>query len=142
MGELASFVDANTFVTVFIVVLIIAYFVWKNYPEFKQRMAGPAAQDASNNADLAAIKEEVRALKGDVREIKDKINRDYERLNRIEEETRAQQQRIDDSLEERELLMKGILACLDGLEQQGCNHSVPQTKTEINDFLNRQSHRR
>lgn len=38
------------------------------------------------------------------------------------------------------LLTEGILACLDGLEQLGCNHTVPATKTKISDHINKRAH--
>ena len=31
--------------------------------------------------------------------------------------------------------MKGIMACLDGLEQLNCNHTVPETRNEIYTYL-------
>lgn len=31
-------------------------------------------------------------------------------------------------------------AVLDGLEQLGCNHSVPDARKELNDFLNERAH--
>lgn len=31
-------------------------------------------------------------------------------------------------------------AVLDGLEQLGCNHSVPQARKELNDYLNQKAH--
>lgn len=41
---------------------------------------------------------------------------------------------------EMSLLVMGIDACLDGLEQQGCNHTVPKTRKMIQNYLNEQAH--
>lgn len=42
--------------------------------------------------------------------------------------------------EEQCLLTYGILACLDGLEQLGCNHTVPETRSKIEKHLNKRAH--
>ena len=42
--------------------------------------------------------------------------------------------------EEQCLLTYGILACLDGLEQLGCNHTVPETRSRIEKHLNKKAH--
>ena len=42
--------------------------------------------------------------------------------------------------EEQCLLTYGILACLDGLEQLGCNHTVPATRNKIEEHLNKKAH--
>lgn len=43
--------------------------------------------------------------------------------------------------EEQRILCKGISACLDGLEQLGCNHSVPIAKQELETHLNAAAHK-
>ena len=43
--------------------------------------------------------------------------------------------------EEQRVLCKGISACLDGLEQLGCNHSVPVAKKELEEHLNSAAHK-
>ena len=43
--------------------------------------------------------------------------------------------------EENRMVMRGILASLDGLEQLGCNHSVPQMRNELEEYINQQAHK-
>ena len=38
------------------------------------------------------------------------------------------------------LLTYGILACLDGLQQLGANHSVPEVRSRIEKHINKQAH--
>lgn len=38
------------------------------------------------------------------------------------------------------LLTYGILACLDGLQQLGANHSVPEVRNRIEKHINKQAH--
>lgn len=42
--------------------------------------------------------------------------------------------------EENTLLCFGLAACLDGLEQLGANHSVPEAKNMLNKHLNKAAH--
>lgn len=42
--------------------------------------------------------------------------------------------------EEQRVLCQGISACLDGLEQLGCNHSVPKAKQALENHLNNAAH--
>jgi hypothetical protein len=39
------------------------------------------------------------------------------------------------------LVIYGLSACLDGLIQQGCNHTVPEAKEKIDKYLNKQAHK-
>lgn len=42
--------------------------------------------------------------------------------------------------EETRLICEGLSACLDGLIQQGCNHTVPKAKAKLDEYLNQQAH--
>ena len=41
---------------------------------------------------------------------------------------------------ENTLICYGLMACLDGLEQLGANHSVPATKDKLEKYLNQKAH--
>lgn len=43
--------------------------------------------------------------------------------------------------EENTLICYALSACLDGLEQLGCNHSVPEAKKKLDKYLNQQAHK-
>jgi hypothetical protein len=42
--------------------------------------------------------------------------------------------------EENCMMCEALSACLDGLMQLGCNHTVPDTKLKLDKYLNRQAH--
>jgi hypothetical protein len=42
--------------------------------------------------------------------------------------------------EEQALLIDGVLACLMGLKEQGCNGQVTKTIEKYNDYLNKKAH--
>lgn len=60
----------------------------------------------------------------DIAELKARHDADVDRLN-----------------EENTLICYALSACLDGLMQLGCNHSVPDAKSKLDKYLNQQAHR-
>ena len=51
-----------------------------------------------------------------------------------------QDKEIKDIKEEQAILTEGILACLKGLQEQGCDGAVTQTITKIENHLNQKAH--
>lgn len=47
---------------------------------------------------------------------------------------------MKDMKEENTLIFYGLMACLDGLEQLGANHTVPLAKNKIQKYLNLKAH--
>jgi hypothetical protein len=43
--------------------------------------------------------------------------------------------------EEQSILTKGVLACLKGLKEQGCNGPVTEAIEDIEEYVNRQAHK-
>ena len=43
--------------------------------------------------------------------------------------------------EENTLICYALSACLDGLQQLGCNHTVPDAKSRLEKHLNQQAHK-
>lgn len=48
---------------------------------------------------------------------------------------------IKDIKEEQSILTKGVLACLKGLKEQGCNGPVTDAIHEIENHINKQAHK-
>ena len=64
-----------------------------------------------------------------------------EKEKRAEERENRQDEDIRQMKDEFCLVMYGLSACLDGLLQQGCNHSVPEVKERIDKYLNQRAHK-
>ena len=62
------------------------------------------------------------------------------RLCSLESWTKKQQIDIQNSKDERRILLTGTLACLKGLKEQGCNGPVTKAISDIEEFLLEQSH--
>ena len=56
-------------------------------------------------------------------------------------EQSKQAKEIESIKEEQALTFYALLACLDGLQQLGANHSVPETKRKLEEYLNENAHK-
>lgn len=70
----------------------------------------------------------------------DKFDVINKRLDKLEEKSKQQDLEIKDSKEERLLLIKGQLACLKGLKEQGCNGPVTEAINNMENYLVNKSH--
>lgn len=59
----------------------------------------------------------------------------------ISELRRHHEADMDESREERQIIVYGLLACLKGLREQGCNDSVPKAIDTIEKFINSKAHK-
>ena len=62
------------------------------------------------------------------------------RVNKFVEKQKKHTYAIKDLKHEQKLMFTALCACLDGLQQLGCNHSVPKAKEQLEQWLNEQAH--
>ena len=72
---------------------------------------------------------------------KAKLIVEAEEKRKAAEREDRQDQDIQQSKEENCLIMYGLSACLDGLLQLNCNHTVPLAKEKIDKYLNVRAHK-
>lgn len=66
----------------------------------------------------------------------DEIEAEKERIEKDIE----QDKKIQSMQTELTLVCYSVSACLDGLMQMGCNHSVPDAKDKLDKYLNKKAH--
>lgn len=64
-----------------------------------------------------------------------------DRIDNLELRVKELERASETNKEENALLLKGQLACLKGLKEQGCNGPVTQSINEIEAYLVKQAHR-
>ncbi len=70
----------------------------------------------------------------DIEALKTRHEADVEKLeNKVAEEIRKNNVEL-------QILTRGILACLKGLQEKGCNGPVTETAREIEEYLNTKAH--
>lgn len=70
----------------------------------------------------------------------DKINKNENDIKELKNEVEVIKTEIRDSKEERLILVNGVLACLKGLKEKGCNGPVTEGIKQIEDYLMQKSH--
>ena len=70
----------------------------------------------------------------------DKISKNSNDIKNLQQEVGWLKSEIKDSKEERLILVNGVLACLKGLKEQGCNGPVTEGIHQIENYLMRKSH--
>lgn len=97
-----------------------------------------AARTKANNYE--ELSKSIQKNTADIELINQKIGRDYARLNQIFQVTEKQQKYIEESLEERELILKSLLGVVQGLQEIGANGPTKKAEAEIQEYLLRKSH--
>lgn len=64
-----------------------------------------------------------------------------DRLRDLEKWRCYVQEDTDDSADERKMLLWAVLACLKGLQEQGCNGPVTAAISELETYINEKAHR-
>lgn len=93
---------------------------------------------------LAFIVEVATIILGIYTYIRVKIIGRIEKVEKAVEELQKDAENFNKEMnfdkEERIIIIKALSACLDGLSQLGANHSVPENKKALDDFLLKRSH--
>lgn len=70
----------------------------------------------------------------------DKIANNTKEIAELKVEVGVLKSEVKDSKEERLILVNGVLACLKGLKEQGCNGPVTEGINQIEEYLMKKSH--
>lgn len=133
---LQGMVSGDALVSWLIIAFLVGYFVYKEWPEFQRRIGAKSVQEENGKT----ILDRMASMESDVKDIKEKLDRDYRRINDVEKELARHRKDQARDREEMEIIMRGVLAALQGLQQQGCNGTVSDTVDEINSYLNKKAH--
>ena len=88
----------------------------------------------------AAVLAAVTALGGACVALYKRAKRPEENSKLIQELKAQHEDDIQHIKRENTLICYALSACLDGLLQLGCNHTVPDAKTKLDKHLNQQAH--
>ena len=142
MDILKKLVTTDQVITWMVIAALFIYFIYKEWPEFKRRISGGAVAAEKEAAEDKSVSDRLSAIETDVRQIKEKLDRDYNRLNEMDRWKGGVQKMSAESLEEREILMQAMLGVLGGLQELGANGPTKAAKATIQDYINKQAHKR
>lgn len=141
ISKIGEMISGDSLVAWLLIAVIVAYFIYKEWPEFRKRVSAKAVQDQKEETSDKTVEERLERIEADVNEIKLKLNRDYDRINDLVIKQKRYQKMVEDSLEEREIIMEALLGALGGLQELGANGHTKEAENKIRTYLNKQAHR-
>ena len=138
--KLMELVTGEQVVTWLVIAFLVGYFIYKEWPEFKRRITSGAVKEQKDQQADRTVEARLDNIEKDIREIKEKLNRDYDRINDVSKKQRRYQAMLEDSLEERGIIMEALLGALGGLQELGANGPTKEAKDKIQNYLNRKAH--
>lgn len=139
-GKLLEFVTSGQLIAWLVIAFLVGYFIYKEWPEFKKRVSSGAVKEQKNSEMDKTIEKRLGNMEERLTAIENKLNNDYSRINEIERQSRRNQRMAEESLEEREIIMRALLGALGGLQELGANGVTHAAEAEIRDYLNRKAH--
>lgn len=70
----------------------------------------------------------------------DRISQNAKDIQELKAEVGWLKSEMQDDKEERIIILQGLLACLKGLQEQGCDGAVTESISKIEDYLMKKSH--
>lgn len=70
----------------------------------------------------------------------DKISQNTSDIKKLQAEVGVLKSEMQNDKEERTIILRGLLACLKGLQEQGCDGAVTESISNIEDYLMKKSH--
>lgn len=120
-----------------VIAFLVAFFIYKEYPEFKKRITKGALKEQTDEQAEKTVLQRLDAIEKKLEEMNDKLTRDYDRINTMEKEQKELKKLQRNSLEERGIIMRALLALMNGVPE---TKEVSASEQEIQDYLVRQSH--
>lgn len=139
-GKLLELISSGQLITWLVIAFLVSFFIYKEWPEFRKRMSSGAVKEQKDAASDKSVDERLGSIEQRLATIEEKLNRDYSRMNELERESRRNRRMAEESLEEREIIMRALLGALGGLQELGANGVTHAAEAEIRDYLNRKAH--
>lgn len=143
LESVSKVVPTQYIVWTVIVIAALVVICVKAFPKIKTWFEVARTRVNDKDALIKSVKkhgEEIERIRQDISEINQKIGRDYARLNQIQQINTRQQKYIEESLEERELIIRSLLGVVQGLQEVGANGPTKKAEAEIQAYLLRKSH--
>lgn len=137
LEELSKYVPLQYIVWTIIVFIALIVLGAKVYPTLS-KWFNALKKETDKYEDLL---ENVKKANEAIDLINQKIGRDYARTSQLQQIAMRQQKCVEDSLEERELILKSLLGVVQGLQEIGANGPTKRAESDIQDFLLKKSHK-
>lgn len=141
MTKLAELVEGESLVAWLLIAILVVYFVYKEWPEFRNRVSHGAVKAKVEEQSEKTLEKRLGGIENDVKEIKEKLDRDYKRINLLEAKIEKTKTAQANTSEELEIIMRALLGVLRGLQEKGTNGPTKDAEAEIQEYLNKKAHK-
>ena len=141
MDKIANLVTGEAVLQWLIIFLLIVYFVYKEYPDFKARMTGGTKKELEEETREKGVEERLAKVEERLADVEGKLKKDYISLEELLRAEQEDKRILQASLEEREITMRALLAIIDGLHEIGANGPTTAAHEELTTYLSKQAHK-
>ncbi|MCD7785780.1 MAG: hypothetical protein LUH18_09480 [Oscillospiraceae bacterium] len=141
MDKIADLVTSEAILQWLIIFLLLAYFIYKEYPEFKRRITGGTKKEIEEESRERGVELRLTKVEERLADVEGKLKKDYISLEELLREEQEDKRIMQASLEEREITMRALLAIIDGLHQIGANSPTTVAHEELTAYLSKQAHK-
>ena len=123
-----------------LIAFIVAYFIYKEWPEFRKRVSKDAVQESVDEHNGKTLNERLGSIESEVKQVNEKLDRDYKRINAMETKIEKTEHNQASTSEELGIIIEALLGALGGLQELGANGPTKDAEGKIHEYLNRKAH--
>ncbi len=134
---LTKFNITDTMIVQWIVIfLLLAYIIYKSFPAIKKMLEDYRSTKNHKDNIINMLDDHEKKIDN----IEKLLNRDYVRMNKTDALLDRYLLELNNSKEESNLIMRGVLASLKGLQELGTNGPTKEAQADIERYLMEQVH--
>ena len=140
INKLSEMVSGGAVINYLILTILLVYFVYKEWPEFRKRVSRGAVKEQKDALNDKTVEQRLGNIENEIRQVNEKLERDYKRLNRMETQFDKYKAAQTSTSEELEIIMRALLGVLKGMQEKGYNGPTQDAEKEIQEYLNKKVH--
>lgn len=136
MNKLSSLTTEDFIVQWVVVAVLAILLIYKSWPDIKKALNSWRKHEN----DREGLSTSIKRHDEEIEKINEKLDRDYIAINEMRKTLALQKRVTEESLEEREIIMRSLLGVLKGLQEIGANGPTKEAQAEIEAYINKQAH--
>ena len=140
LGKLSELVSGETLASWLLIALLVGYFIYKEWPEFRKRMSKNAVKEQKDEMIERTVDERLDSIENELEKMDERLRRDYQRLNLFDQELEKSKKYQSNTAEEFGIVMEALIGVLSGLQEIGANGPTKEAKAKIQNYLNKKAH--
>ena len=140
LGKLSELVSGETLASWLLIALLVGYFIYKEWPEFRKRMYKDAVKEQKDEMIERTVDERLDSIENELEKLDERLRRDYQRLNLFDQELEKSKKYQSNTAEELGIIMEALMGVLSGLQEIGANGPTKEAKSKIQNYLNKKAH--